>query len=354
MSGGTLQAGRSICTRRRGWRFGADRLFWREVSPISRSLPNPNQWVADIPCSDTIGAQRIRQPPAFTKITASCPAESTDWYIRLAGTGKGTQFMRLNQSPSPVVSNSRVPHTFTVLPGEAPVSFLAQRLGRRSAIAMLCSTGLALAVGGNAIAVAAQEAPPSDGSWNDQNPPADGEQNSGDETTTTPDDSTTDESQSATDPSVPDAGSSTTTDTGTDTTTTTTASPGSGTGSGNGQAIADFAMQFQGDAYVAAGRAPGGFDCSGFTCYVVMNTMGIDIGGSPEGQVGFGSPVEFGAWEPGDLVFFANTFRAGVSHVGIAIGGSQMIHAENESSGVTISDITSDYYTSHYSSTSRL
>ncbi|MGN6484915.1 MAG: C40 family peptidase, partial [Thermomicrobiales bacterium] len=76
--------------------------------------------------------------------------------------------------------------------------------------------------------------------------------------------------------------------------------------------------------------------------------------GSPEGQVGYGSPVEYGAWEPGDLVFFANTFREGVSHVGIATGGSQMVHAENESTGVTISDITSDYYTSHYYSAIRL
>ncbi|MGI8486503.1 MAG: C40 family peptidase [Thermomicrobiales bacterium] len=72
------------------------------------------------------------------------------------------------------------------------------------------------------------------------------------------------------------------------------------------------------------------------------------------GQTAFGSPVEWGNWLPGDLVFFANTYDAGISHVGIAIGGSQMIHAENESTGVTISDITSDYYASHYYSTNRL
>jgi len=85
-----------------------------------------------------------------------------------------------------------------------------------------------------------------------------------------------------------------------------------------------------------------------------MNVLGIDIGGSPEGQVGAGAPVDYGAWQPGDLVFFANTYREGISHVGIAIGGSQMVHAENESTGVTISDITSDYYASHYASATRL
>ncbi len=127
---------------------------------------------------------------------------------------------------------------------------------------------------------------------------------------------------------------------------------------GNGQAIADSAMQFQDDAYVSADSAPGGFDCSEFACYVVLNMVEIDIGGIPEGQVGFGSPVEYGAWAPGDLVFFANTIRntirEGVLHISIAIGGSEMIHAENESTGVTISSITSDYYTSHNYSSIRL
>lgn len=144
-----------------------------------------------------------------------------------------------------------------------------------------------------------------------------------------------------------------TTDTSSETTDTTSAD--SSVASGSGQAIADFALQYVGYPYVSAGRDPStGFDCSGFTSYVVMNVLGIDIGGGVEGQVGYGSPVEYGAWQPGDLVFFANTYREGLSHVGIAIGGSQMVHAENESTGVTISDITSDYYTSHYASASRL
>ncbi|HEV2127022.1 MAG TPA: C40 family peptidase [Thermomicrobiales bacterium] len=118
--------------------------------------------------------------------------------------------------------------------------------------------------------------------------------------------------------------------------------------SSTGDAIAGFAMQFLGYPYVWAGNTPAGFDCSGFTQYVVLSTVGIDIGHGTAGQTAYGTPVAWGAWQPGDLVYFANTFSAGISHAGIYIGDGQMIHAENASTGVTISSIYSDYYSAHY------
>jgi cell wall-associated NlpC family hydrolase len=116
----------------------------------------------------------------------------------------------------------------------------------------------------------------------------------------------------------------------------------------SGDAIVGFAMQYLGSPYVWAGNTPDGFDCSGFTQFVIANTVGIDIGHGVAGQTGYGAFVEWGAWAPGDLVFFANTFSEGISHVGIYIGDGQFIHAENESTGVTISSLYSDYYSSHY------
>jgi cell wall-associated NlpC family hydrolase len=115
-----------------------------------------------------------------------------------------------------------------------------------------------------------------------------------------------------------------------------------------GQAIVDFALGYVGYPYVWAGNTPAGFDCSGFTQYVIMNTIGIDIGHGTAGQTGYGAPVDWDAWQPGDLVFFANTSDAGISHVGIYIGDGQFVHAENESTGVTISSLYSDYYSGHY------
>lgn len=122
----------------------------------------------------------------------------------------------------------------------------------------------------------------------------------------------------------------------------------------NGQALVDYAMQFLGQAYVWAGNQPGGFDCSGLTQYVVQNVLGYDIGHGTAGQTSFGTPVAYGNWQAGDLIFFQNTSDAGISHVGIYIGNGQMIHAENPSTGVTISDVYSDYYTSHYYGAYRL
>ncbi len=121
-----------------------------------------------------------------------------------------------------------------------------------------------------------------------------------------------------------------------------------------GQWIADTALQHVGTTYVWAGNTPAGFDCSGFTQYVVLTTLGVDIGHDVAGQTGSGAWVDWEAWQPGDLVFFAGTYRAGISHVGIHLGDGQFIHAENEATGVTISSLYSDYYGDHYYGAVRL
>lgn len=117
---------------------------------------------------------------------------------------------------------------------------------------------------------------------------------------------------------------------------------------GSGQAIANYAMQYQGYPYVYAGEGPNAFDCSGFTKWVIQNTLGIDITHDMFAQYDMGTKVDRSQLQPGDLVFFQNTFRPGMSHNGIYIGNGQMIHAENESTGVKISDINSDYYSSRW------
>lgn len=125
--------------------------------------------------------------------------------------------------------------------------------------------------------------------------------------------------------------------------------------SASGQGMVDFAMQYLGYPYVWAGKEPStGFDCSGFTRWIVLNTLGYDIGGGVPGQTDFGTSVAWGDWQPGDLIFFADTFEPGLSHVGLYIGNGQMIHAENPSTGVVISDITSGYYQEHYAGARRL
>ncbi len=116
----------------------------------------------------------------------------------------------------------------------------------------------------------------------------------------------------------------------------------------DGQYIVDFAYQYLESPYVYGGNSPSGFDCSGFTQFVILNTVGIDIGHGTEGQTAYGSWVDWGAWAPGDLVYFQGTYRAGISHTGIYIGNGEFIHAANESTGVIVSSLFSDYYSSHY------
>ena len=109
---------------------------------------------------------------------------------------------------------------------------------------------------------------------------------------------------------------------------------GGGGGSAGGQQIASFAQQYLGYPYAYAGEGPYAFDCSGFTKFVILNTVGIDITHDMFTQVGMGQSVGESELQPGDLVFFANTFRPGLSHAGVYVGGGQFVHAENESTGV--------------------
>lgn len=132
----------------------------------------------------------------------------------------------------------------------------------------------------------------------------------------------------------------------------TTPSPGGG--SATGSALVNYAMRYIGYPYVPAGRGPSSFDCSGFTYWVTKNVMGKDIGSGLWTQTVAGTAVSRSSLQPGDLVFFQNTYKAGLSHVGIYIGNDQFVHAENENTGVRVSDLNSTYYSSRWYGAVRL
>ena len=76
--------------------------------------------------------------------------------------------------------------------------------------------------------------------------------------------------------------------------------------------------------------------------------LGIDIGHGLPGQTAAGWWVDWGAWQPGDLIFFANTYQPGLSHVGIYVGDGLFVHAGNPATGVLVSSIYEDYYAYRY------
>ncbi|MDQ3541411.1 MAG: SH3 domain-containing protein, partial [Chloroflexota bacterium] len=129
-----------------------------------------------------------------------------------------------------------------------------------------------------------------------------------------------------------------------------TSPPTSGdTGStATGSAMVNFALRYEGYPYIWASHGPSGFDCSGFTYWVTKNVTGKDIGYGLWTQVSAGTPVGRSSLQPGDLIFFQNTYKAGLSHSGIYIGNNRFIHAENETTGVRISDLNSTYYGSRW------
>ncbi len=114
-----------------------------------------------------------------------------------------------------------------------------------------------------------------------------------------------------------------------------------------GNTIVAIAKQYLGSRYRYGGSSPRGFDCSGFTSYV-LGKSGIGVGRSADAQFNDGTHVKASQLQPGDIVFFANTYKAGISHVGIYIGNGQFIHAESSDTGVVISDLWSSYYAAHY------
>ncbi|MBM7577831.1 LysM peptidoglycan-binding domain-containing protein [Jeotgalibacillus terrae] len=109
------------------------------------------------------------------------------------------------------------------------------------------------------------------------------------------------------------------------------------------------AQSHLGTPYAWGGTAPGGFDCSGFI-YYVHKQAGFDISRTnSEGQ--HARSFEVSNPQPGDLVFFENTYKQGISHVGIYIGGNQFIHAGDN--GVTISSLDGGYWQSKFESFKR-
>ncbi len=125
-------------------------------------------------------------------------------------------------------------------------------------------------------------------------------------------------------------------------------SPGNGAGTATGNAIVNYAMRYVGYPYVWATAGPSSFDCSGFTNWVIKNVVGRDIGRGLWTQWASGVAVSRANLQPGDLVFFQNTYKAGLSHSGIYIGNNQFVHAENPNTGVRVSDLNSNYYGSRW------
>ncbi|OFW07301.1 MAG: hypothetical protein A3H96_17425 [Acidobacteria bacterium RIFCSPLOWO2_02_FULL_67_36] len=114
----------------------------------------------------------------------------------------------------------------------------------------------------------------------------------------------------------------------------------------DGYSIAGTALSFRGAPYRNGGADPAGFDCSGFVHYVLAR-HGIAVGRTVSEQYRAGHSVEAARLEPGDLVFF-NTSGTGPSHVGVAIGGDEFVHAPSSTGEVRVERLGSSYWAGRF------
>jgi cell wall-associated NlpC family hydrolase len=122
--------------------------------------------------------------------------------------------------------------------------------------------------------------------------------------------------------------------------------PPSGTPVSDGYALAGTALGLRGAPYRNGGADPRGFDCSGFVQYV-FGRHGLAVPRDVRRQFDLGREVNLDGLAPGDLVFFTTT-APGASHVGIALGGDQFVHAPSSSGVVRVEHLSARYWASRY------
>ena len=115
------------------------------------------------------------------------------------------------------------------------------------------------------------------------------------------------------------------------------------------------AEKYLGYPYVWGGSSPAtSFDCSGFVSWVVNHCgVGWDVGRlGATGLYNICTPVSSANARPGDLIFFQGTYdTTGMSHVGIYVGGGQMIHCGDP---IRYVSIETSYWQAHFAAFGRL
>lgn len=108
--------------------------------------------------------------------------------------------------------------------------------------------------------------------------------------------------------------------------------------------VVEYAKTMLGVKYVWAGSDPSGFDCSGFTSFV-LKKYGILIARTASGQKEESKKVKVPQAHKGDLVFFGSGEK--ITHVGLVVNEKgkelSMIHAST-SKGVIITNIFQSTY----------
>ena len=111
-------------------------------------------------------------------------------------------------------------------------------------------------------------------------------------------------------------------------------------------ALVGTALSLRGTPYRNGGSDLMGFDCSGFTQYVFAK-YGVVLPREVREQFQQGKSVKDNELTAGDLLFFTTT-APGATHVGIAIGGDQFVHAPSSTGVVRVERLSTSYWSTRY------
>lgn len=112
------------------------------------------------------------------------------------------------------------------------------------------------------------------------------------------------------------------------------------------------AEQYLGVPYLFGAEGPTRFDCSGFTQWVFA-AHGITLPRTSRSQALVGRAVSRNDLAKGDLLIFVDTWREGISHVGIYIGEGRFIHTVPRS-GVSYANLGQSYWSTRLHSVRRV
>lgn len=121
-----------------------------------------------------------------------------------------------------------------------------------------------------------------------------------------------------------------------------------------GAQLVEVALTYLGRPYRLGGQdLATGVDCASFV-RLLFRPLGVELPSTAADQMALGAVVLEDELAPGDLVFFRDTYKRGISHVGVYVGDGRFVHAAGRKSGIIVSSLSRPYYQRHFAGARRL